>query len=389
MKIVNTKKTPVYRDTGFYLENNEKTISAFAEETNHPHDPTNYIYSRYRNPTIVSVENQLKKIENANWALLTQSGMSAIDMALSIFQHKSMKNKWLFFNDIYGGTNTFIDEVLVNRRGIEIERFYSKNDIYDYQKLINQLDEFKPELLYFETISNPMLIIADGPRIIHEAKKREIIVIIDNTFASPYLWKPLLYGADLVIHSATKYLAGHGNITAGVVCSNSYKLMQKAIEYRKLVGHMISPDDAYRLGDQLQTFNLRFSKQCTNANKLAGFLNKSPMVNKVFYPGLDNHSTHNEASEIFNGKGYGAMITFQLVGENNIQKKENCDSFIEKISEYFHLIPTLGDVETIFLPVDAVWADKYPFPGTIRLSVGIEDYNYLEDIFSEILNQLL
>ncbi|RLD68133.1 MAG: hypothetical protein DRI95_03730 [Bacteroidetes bacterium] len=388
MKIVNTKKTPVYRDTGFYLENNKKTISAFSEETNHPHNPTNYIYSRYRNPTIVSVENQLKKIEDANWAILTQSGMSAIDVALSIFQHKSNKNKWMFFNDIYGGTNTYIDEILVNRRGIEIKRFYSENNTYNYQKLINQLDEFKPELLYFETISNPMLIIADGQKIIHEAKKREITVIIDNTFASPYLWKPLMHGADLVIHSATKYLAGHGNITAGVVCGNSNKLMQKAIEYRKLVGHMISPDDAYRLGDQLQTFNLRFSKQSTNAKKLADFLNKSPMVNKVFYPGLENHPTHAEASQLFNGKGYGAMITFQLAGENNVQKRKRCDLFIEKISDYFHLIPTLGDVETIFLPVDAVWADKYPFPGTIRLSVGIEDYDYLENIFSDILNQL-
>ncbi|RLD76313.1 MAG: hypothetical protein DRJ07_16545, partial [Bacteroidetes bacterium] len=186
----------------------------------------------------------------------------------------------------------------------------------------------------------------------------------------------------------TKYLAGHGNITAGVVCGNSNKLMQKAIEYRKLVGHMISPDDAYRLGDQLQTFNLRFSKQSTNAKKLADFLNKSPMVNKVFYPGLENHPTHAEASQLFNGKGYGAMITFQLAGENNVQKRKRCDLFIEKISDYFHLIPTLGDVETIFLPVDAVWADKYPFPGTIRLSVGIEDYDYLENIFSDILNQL-
>lgn len=388
MKIINTKKTPVYRDTGFYLQNNEKTIAAFAEETNHPHDPTNYIYSRYRNPTIVSVENQLKEIENANWALLTQSGMSAIDVALSIFQHIAVDNRWIFFNDIYGGTNTFIDEVLVNRRGIKVKRFYSENNTYNYQKLINQLDEFKPELLYFETISNPMLIIADTQRIINEAKKREIIVIIDNTFASPYLWKPIKHGADMVIHSATKYLAGHGNITAGVICGNSDKLMQKAIEYRKLVGHMISPDDAYRLGDQLQTFNLRFSKQCANANKLAVCFNKSPMVNKVFYPGLKNHPTHNEAFETFNGKGYGAMITFQLAGKTDVQKREKCDLFIEKISEHFNLIPTLGDVETIFLPVDAVWPDKYPFPGMIRLSLGIEEYDYLENVFSNIFDQL-
>ncbi len=385
---INTKKTPLYRDTGFYLENSEKTISAFAEELNHPHSPENYIYSRYRNPTVVSVENQLREIEDANWALLTQSGMSAIDIALSVFQNKLAANKWMFFNDIYGGTNSYIDEVLVNRRGIKIERFYSENNTYDYQRFVNQLDTFKPALLYFETISNPMLIVADVQRIINEAKKREIIVIIDNTFASPYLWKPLQNGADLVIHSATKYLAGHGNITAGVVCGNSNKLMQKAIEYRKLVGHLISPDDAYRLGNQVKTFDLRFSKQCATANKLAHFLYQSPKINKVFYPGIENHPTHNAALETFKQKGYGAMISFQFSGENDQQKEQNCDLFIEKISKHIHLIPTLGDVETIFLPVDAVWAGKYPYPGAIRLSVGIEDYAYIENIFANVLNQL-
>jgi len=388
MNKINSKKTPLYRDTGFYLENSEKTISAFDEERNHPHKPQNYIYSRYRNPTVVSVEEQLKGIEGAKWTLLTQSGMSAIDIALSIFQNKSTDNKWMFFNDIYGGTNTFIDEVLVERRGIKIERFYSEDNTYNYLKLIDLLDEFKPKLLYFETISNPMLIVADVQRIIKEAKKREIIIIVDNTFASPYLLKPLKFGADLVIHSATKYFAGHGNITAGVISGNSDKLLKKAIEYRKLVGHMISPDDAYRLGSQLMTFNLRFPKQCENANKLAGFFHESPLVNRVFYPGIRDHYTYNEASKMFNGNGFGAIITFQFAGETDMQKKKNCDLFIEKISQYFHLIPTLGDVETIFLPVDAVWADKYPFPGTIRLSVGIEDYDYLENIFSNVLSEL-
>ncbi len=386
MKNINTKKTPLYRDTGFYLKNNEKTISAFSKEADHLHEPDNYIYSRYRNPTVVSVENQLRKLENADWALLTQSGMSAIDVALSIFQQKSTHNRWMFFNDIYGGTNTFIDEVLVKRRGIEISRFYSENNSYNYEKLIKQLDEFKPKILYFEVISNPMLIIADAQRVIYEAKKREIIVIVDNTFASPYLWKPLVFGSDLVVHSATKYIAGHGNITAGIICGNSNKLLQKAIEYRKLVGHMISPDDAYRLGDQFRTFDLRFSKQCSNANKLASFLNNSTRVERVFYPGLKNHPTSNEAEELFEGKGFGAMITFQFAGKSDDKKRENCDTFIEKIGEYFHLIPTLGDVETIFLPIDAVWAGKYPYPGAIRLSVGIEEYDYLEKTFSDVID---
>lgn len=388
MKKINTKKTPLYRDTGFYLENSEKTASAFAEELNHPHEPKDYIYSRYRNPTIVAVEDQLSSVEESGWALLTQSGMSAIDVALSIFQDKSKENRWLFFNDIYGGTNTYIDEILVKRRGINIKRFFSKNNTYDYQDLIALFDDFKPKILYFETVSNPMLIVADVRMIIEEAKKRGVVVIVDNTFASPYLVQPLKIGADLVIHSATKYLAGHGNIMAGVVCGNDNALMQAAIEYRKLVGHQISPDDAYRLGNQLKTFRLRFEEQCVNANKLANFLNKSSKINKVFFPGLEEHDTHGVAKKTFVRDVYGAMVTFQFAGGTDQIKRENCNLFIEKISEYFHLIPTLGDLETIFLPVETVWADKYPYPGTIRLSVGIEEYDYLERIFSSVLDKL-
>jgi cystathionine beta-lyase/cystathionine gamma-synthase len=254
--------------------------------------------------------------------------------------------------------------------------------------LIALLDEFKPEVLYFETVSNPMLIVADVKMLIDAAKKRGIVVIVDNTFASPYLVQPLKLGADLVIHSATKYLAGHGNIMAGVVCGNNHALMQAAIEYRKLVGHQISPDDAYRLGSQLKTFNLRFGKQCENARKLAGFLNKSSKINKVFFPGLGEHETHELAKRIFTNNVYGAMVTFQLAGDTDSIKRRNCDLFIKEISEYFHLIPTLGDLETIFLPVETVWADKYPYPGTIRLSVGIEEYDYLESVFSGVLDRL-
>ncbi len=387
MKIINSKKTPLYRDTGFFLENNEKTEKAFADELNHPHEPENYIYSRYRNPTIVATEKHIAKTENSEWALLYQSGMAAIDTALSIFQQAG-ENRWLFFSDIYGGTNAYIDEVLIKRRGIKTAHFSSENGTYDLQKLTALMDEFKPQLLYFELVSNPMLIVANAKRIINEAKKREIVVIIDNTFASPYLWKPLKFGTDLIIHSATKYLAGHGSITAGVICGNSKNLMQDAIEYRKLTGNMISPDDAYRLNEQLHTYTLRFKQQCDNAYKLAHLFNNSKNVEKVFYPGLKNHITHEYAVDLFENRGFGAMISLQFAGENDVEKRKKCNLFIDKISKYFHLIPSLGDVETIFLPIETVWADKYPYPGSIRLSVGIEEFGYLEKIFSKALENI-
>lgn len=387
MKTVNSKKTPLYRDTGFFLENNEITKKAFADEQNHPKEPEKYIYSRYRNPTIVAAEKHISKIEKSEWALLYQSGMGAIDTALSVFQH-SGENRWLFFKDIYGGTNAYIDEVLMKRRGINTAHFSSENGTYNLKKLSMLMDEFKPQLIYFEVVSNPMLIVADAKRIIQEAKKREIVVVIDNTFASPYLWKPLMFGADLVVHSATKYLAGHGSITAGVICGNSENLMQQAIEYRKLTGNLISPDDAYRLNEQLYTYTLRFKQQCESANKLAHLFNKSEKVNKVFYPGLKNHFTHENAVDLFENRGFGAMISVQFAGKDDDEKRIKCNLFMDSISEHFNLIPTLGDVETIFLPIETVWADQYPYPGSIRLSVGIEEFEYLEKIFTRALKNI-
>lgn len=389
MKKINSNKTPIYRDSGFYLSTTENTLKTFKSEAEHPHEPENYIYSRYRNPTVVAAEQSISKIEGSEWALLAQSGMAAIDIALSIFQEENDTRPWMFFTEIYGGTNSYIDLVLKKRRGINVERFAPNGDSYDINEFIAAIERTKPKLIYFEAISNPMLIVADVKAIISEAKKRNILVIVDNTFATPYLWKPLNDGADLVIHSATKYLSGHGNISAGVICGNQIELMKSAIEYRKWVGHMISPDDAYRLNSQLQTFELRYKQQMESAFKLAQFLENSMNIEKVIYPGLAAHPTHEIARDIFEGKGYGAIITFQLAGATDDAKRSNSEKFITTISEHFDLIPTLGDTETIFMPIDAVWGDKYPFPGTLRLSIGIESYEHINEVIADALNKII
>lgn len=387
-KKVNSIHTPIYREAGFYLKDIETTKKAFADEVNPPHEPDNYIYSRYRNPSVVSVEKELMELEGSKWALATQSGMAAIDLALSIFQKADNNGKWLFFSEIYGGTNSFIETVLKKRRGLDIEHFYSKDGEYDLQELEEMLDALKPELIYFEAVSNPFVIVADVMAIIKIAKDRDIKIIIDNTFATPYLWKPLEDGADLVIHSATKYLGGHGNLTAGVVCGNDIDLMTEAIEYRKWVGHMLSPDDCYRLETQLKTFDLRIKKHCDNALELAKLLEKHPNVEKVHYPGLESHSTHNTAKELFKGKGYGGVITFDLAGDTNEEKAVACEKFITATQETIPLVTTLGEADSILLPVEAVWGQKYPYPGMIRLSVGIENYPKLESIFLNVLDSL-
>ena len=387
-KEINSSRMPVYRDAGFELYDALTTADAFSKETEHSREPELYIYSRYRNPTVVSAEEEIMKLEGCGWALLTQSGMSAIDTALSIFQYGKATRPWLFFTEIYGGTISFIESVLKSRRGLDIHYFTPENELYDLAEFEKVISVLKPEFVYIETISNPMLIVADVAGILRIGKKYDTKVIIDNTFATPWLYKPLIAGADIVIHSATKYFSGHGNITAGVICGNDNKIMQSAIEYRKFVGHTLSPDDAYRLQTQVLSFDLRFSRQCSNATKLAGYLNEVPIIKQVWFPGLKKHPTHSIAEKLFGGKGYGAMITFDFAGKDKDEKRRRRDKFIKLVSEKIKLIPTLGDPHTILMPVEAVWGTKYPEPGMIRLSVGFEEYPDLEETVSNALGKI-
>lgn len=377
---INSVRTPVYRDSGFELPTAAATSGAFAAETGHEREPDQYIYSRYRNPTVVAAEEAVMEVEGCGWALMAQSGMAAIDIALSVFQEAGRQSNWLFFSEIYGGTLSYISSVLQKRRGMEVSFFRPSGTAYDYAQLESAIANIRPDILYFETISNPLLIVAEGRRIIELGKKYGAKVLVDNTFATPMLWKPLDDGADIVIHSATKYLSGHGNLTAGVICGNDRGIMQSAIEYRKFVGHMLSPDDAYRLQTQMASFGLRFRQQCNNASAVASLLESSDRVARVLYPGLESHDTHAAARELTGGKGYGAMITFDLAGASPEEKRKNRDKFIAAVYPEIRLIPTLGDNHTILMPVEAVWGTKYPEPGMIRLSIGYEDTSKLMDI---------
>jgi len=387
-KEVNSIRIPVYRDAGFELSDAESTASAFKKETENEREPDNYIYSRYRNPNVVSAEEEIMRLEGSEWSLLTQSGMSAIDTALSIFQQGREIKPWLFFTEIYGGTISYIDSVLNKRRGLDIHFFTPENEKYDLHAFEVELARLKPELVYIESISNPMLIVADVSVITEIAKKYGSKVLVDNTFATTWLYKPLDHGADIVIHSATKYFSGHGNLTAGVICGNDNGIMRSAIEYRKFVGHMLSPDDAYRLQTQIQSFELRFARQCSNAFKLAEYLESFSVVKKVWYPGLKNHSTNSVAKKLFGDKGFGAMITFDFDGGDNDEKRGRRDAFIKNVSDKIKLIPTLGDPRTILMPVESVWGTKYPEPGMIRLSVGFEDYSELKENISKAISEV-
>ena len=335
---VNSSHPPLYREAGFNLHDSETTRKAFADELNHPHEPENYIYSRYRNPTVVAVEKQIMALEKSGWALLAETGMAAVDIAVSLFHKGKETRPWLFFHEIYGGTNSFIDSVLIKRRGLDIHRFYADDGVYDMNKLEDIIKTVKPEFFYFEAVSNPMLIVADVREIMALAKKYRVKTIIDNTFATPHLWRPLEDGATMVIHSVTKYLSGHGDITAGVVCGNDLGLLKEAIEYRKWAGHFLSPDDAHRLGDQPKTFTLRFEQHCRNAFEIARFLSTHPLIEKVLYPGLKSHPTHPEAMALFGDKGFGGMVTFDIAGSLKEDKTGRCNRFIDALQNHNPLI---------------------------------------------------
>ena len=385
---INSLRTPVYRDTGFELSDPDITASAFKNETDNSREPDLYIYSRYRNPTVVAAEEEIMRVENCQWALLTQTGMSAIDTAVSVFQKAKETRPWIFFTEIYGGTISYIDSILRKRRGVDVITFSPINGKYNLEEFEKLLINTKPEFIYAETISNPLLIVTDILRIIEISHGNNCKVIIDNTFASPFLFRPLEHGAGIVVHSATKYLSGHGNLTAGVVCGNDPGIMKEAVEYRKFTGHMISPDDAYRLNTQIKTFRLRFSRQCENALLLADLFNREKAIGKVFFPGLKDHPTHNEAVKLLGGKYFGAMITIDFAGGTGAEKRNRRDSFIKNVSDKIKLVPTLGDPQTILMPVESVWGAKYPEPGMVRISAGFEEWEGLQATVSKGLRDL-
>ncbi len=387
-KEINSQRIPVYRDAGFELFDAETASEAFRKETDNERVPDIYIYSRYRNPTVVAAEEEIMKLEKSEWAILTESGMSAIDIALSVFQDGKTVRPWLFFNEIYGGTISFAESVLKKRRGLDIRYFSPVNERYDLSEFESVMETLKPELIYIESISNPMLIVPDAVGVIEIARKYGAKVIVDNTFATPELWKPLASGADIVIHSATKYLSGHGNITAGVLCGNDFELMKASVEYRKYAGHMISADDAYRLHTQMQTFSLRFSRQCRNASRIAEILCTAEQPGKVWYPGLKEHPSHNEALRLFGDKGFGGMVTFDFTGKTGEKKRILRDKFIKAVSGRMRIIPSLGDPRTMLLPVESVWGAKYPEPGMLRLSAGFEDTEELSETISSALKTI-
>ncbi|KST78874.1 cystathionine gamma-synthase [Lactococcus lactis subsp. lactis] len=338
--------------------------------------PKEYEYSRSGNPTRHALEELIADLEGGVQGFAFSSGLAGIHAVLSLF---SAGDHIILADDVYGGTFRLMDKVLT-KTGI----------IYDLVDLSN-LDDLKAafkeetKAIYFETPSNPLLKVLDIKEISAIAKAHDALTLVDNTFATPYLQQPIALGADIVLHSATKYLGGHSDVVAGLVTTNSKELASEIGFLQNSIGAVLGPQDSWLVQRGIKTLALRMEAHSANAQKIAEFLETSKAVSKVYYPGLNSNPGHEIAKKQMSA--FGGMISFELTDENAVK------DFVENLS-YFTLAESLGGVESL-IEVPAVMTHA-SIPkelreeigikdGLIRLSVGVEA---IEDLLTDIKEAL-
>ena len=363
------------RTIGFRLGGVDETETAFTT----PLGEHLFSYARRENPTVSDCESALTCIEASEWCILTPCGMAAIDIALSIFCDASDHRPWIFPADVYSGTAVLGTAVFQKQRGTNIRFADPAGQTSTTDNLISAIEDEAPALVFIEPISNPLLDVIDVPAVAKVARQHGARVVVDNTIATPYLFHPLDAGADLVVHSATKFLAGHNNILAGVIGVNDPELRAHLLTQRNYIGSVLSPDDAGRLKSQLETFPLRLAQQNASAMKIAEFLDNHQGVAKVRYPGLSTHADRDLAKRLFDGRGFGALITFDLA-----RNEAGCSRFVDDLAPDIPHIGSMGDVTTSFLHIKACFGEDYE-PSTIRLSVGIEPVEEIIDNLDKAL----
>jgi cystathionine beta-lyase/cystathionine gamma-synthase len=288
-------------------------------------------------------------------------------------------DKMICAHDLYGGSSDLF-HLNISRAGIQVYEY----DFSDIEGLEKKIEQTSPTILYLESPSNPVLRVYDIKALAEIAKKYDCYLIVDNTFNTSLIQKPIDWGADFVIYSTTKYLNGHGNALGGAILSQHHDLMDdRLLKTMRLNGSTISPMDAWLLGQGIKTLPLRYKAQQHNAQLLADFLNELSQVSKVYYPGLTMHANHDLAKEQMNG--FGAMLSFEL--------KENVDRFLRSL-RLVTLAPTLGDINSLVLHPATMSHRNMPekqrlelgiTDQLIRLSVGIE---HIDDLKSDILEAL-
>lgn len=325
-----------------------------------------YEYARTQNPTRTVLENNLAALENGTAAICFASGLAAMDSILKLL---NPGDEVISTDDLYGGSYRIMTKVFA-RYGIKFT-FAGIGDIATLDALITP----KTRMIWVETPTNPMLNVVDIKAVCDHVRGKGILVCVDNTFASPYLQNPLDLGADLVVHSATKYLGGHSDVIHGAVITKNDELAAQLRFLQNAAGAVPGPQDCFLILRGIKTLHIRVERACQNAEKIAVFLKSHPKVSKVYYPGFPEHPGHEVAKKQM--KMFGAMVSFDLQGNN----EENARKVLSN-THLFSLAESLGGVESLIGHPASMTHGSIPreerlkvglTDSLIRLSVGIED----------------
>lgn len=368
---------PIYASTTYIHESAEALDAAFSGTT--PMGDPAFVYARQANPNAHAFEDTVARAENGIGAVAFGSGMAAIHAALLAGGLSVAGTKVVASQDIYGPSMGLLRKVF---RPIGVEVVMADLCCGDVEAI---LQAEQPDVVYVETISNPLVKLVDLDRISAVAQDIGAITIVDSTFTTPSLVRPLDHGFDIAVHSATKYISGHGDSNGGIAISAKNTLLDSLRSYSMLLGAMLSPFESHLMLRGLRTLSLRMERHCSNALQVARFLQNHPAVEHVYYPGLTNHPQHALASRLLDHEQFGGLLSFDL----KEQTREATFRFIDKL----HLcLPatTLGDVFSL-VSYPAVSSHRTLTPeerrhigiseGCVRLSVGIE---HIEDILADL-----
>ncbi len=343
-----------------------------------PGEHSGYEYSRTQNPTRHALERSIACLENAKYGLAFSSGLSAIDAIMKLF---SPGDEIISTNDLYGGSYRLFEKVF--------KKFGLKFIFIDLRNLdhIEKVITSKTKLIWVETPTNPMINIIDIRSLSKICKSNNLLLAVDNTFSTPFLQKPIDLGADIVMHSATKFLAGHSDVILGLLALSNDELAEKLFFMQNSSGAICGPMDSFLTLRGIKTLHVRMQRHCENARVIANYLKKHDKVNNVYWPGFENHPNHNVAKSQMND--FGGMISFTVKGNFDVVKK------ITSSFKVFTLAESLGGVESLVNhPATMTHAsipkeerDKIGITDNlIRLSVGIEDISDLVNDTEQAIN---
>lgn len=346
--------------------------STFVQEA--PGVNKGYDYARSGNPTRATLETLVARLENGSTGLAFGSGLAAIDAVLKLLKSG---DEIVAVDDIYGGAFRLFTHVY-EKFGITVKYV----DTTNAENVFDAVSE-KTKLIWIETPTNPTLKISDIKAIAKIAKAHSCMLCVDNTFASPALQQPLSLGADIVVHSATKYLGGHSDLIAGLVVTKDAELGAKIKFLQNACGNILGPFDSWLLIRGIETLNLRAKQHCINAQAIAEFLQLHPAVDKVYYPGLKTHFNHHIAKE--QSKGFGGIVSFTLKNDTEAAARD----FVTN-TKYFKLAESLGGIKSLIahpaqMTHKSIPAERRRASGVndslIRLSVGLEE---VEDLIADL-----